>query len=225
MAKRKTHWAQVTSAIARKTGKSFYEAKLLYGILKKRKPDISANQVARMNRRQIAALKGAGTKAQKRMMDSLKKRVREKEKRAKKAKPIKLFSPLPRSEKPRWESYAFIKPAPKLPKTEKPKAVPVEYGRRARNRFEQYCKEAGAPFLNSGTIAKVIASQWRNDAWLKTMAKIVADAWKSINRNGYVNDKVRQRLRNALEKIKDAIYAVEADPSDFWYGILKQLYA
>lgn len=220
----KKHWASVTSVLAKKTGLSFVQAKELYDVIKKSKPELSVNQAKRIPSRKLAAYKGVLTRQKKAQLAELKKRVEEKEKRKKKFKQT-LFSPRPRSDKPRWETFKYIKPAPKMEKPPKPEPIPLEYSRRPKNRFEKMCQELGAPFLRSGTIAKTIAAQWRNEEWQKKLAQTIADAWASIQRNGYVTEKIREQLNRLLDKIRWAIVELGADPADFWYGILKQLYA
>lgn len=217
------HWTKITSVLAKRTGLSFTQAKELYDVIKASYGQLTVSKVKRFTKRTLAAYKGVLTKKKKKIVKELERRVKEKEARYRKLKKT-LFSPLPRSEKPRWEAFKYIKPAPKQ-EIPKPQPVAVEYKQKPKNKFAQLCREMNAPELKNGVIAKVLASQWRNPEWQRKMAETIAEAWKSIQRNGYVNEKVREKLNRLLHKIKNSIAKADASVSDFWYGILKQLYA
>jgi len=210
------HWARVTAEIRRKTGYSWIEAKKIYDILRaeKAKPP-SLNLAKRITRKKYSAYKGKVTKQERKWIEQAKQRLKEKQKARK--KPVII---LPQKPKIAPSEKALPQGKLRLAPPGKPKPQAKEPSRRkGRTQFERFCAKYGAVYPAHSGMKKTIEKQWRNPEWQEKLAKTLADARKSIVKHGYVNTQVRKRLRRLLEQI-----GID-ELQDFWYGLLRTIYA
>lgn len=219
-----THWAAVTSAIAQRTGLTFWQAKTVYDRLQaKRESPLTVGVIRNARKTQVRAWKGipkriearakeakrriedARDEARRRGLDRLREK-REAERRA--------ATPTPR------RKITLLPPPPPPPKPE-PAPLPA---RKPRTRLERYLAEYGAPFLQQGPILSVLNRLWRDEKAQRFIAKTLAKMHREISKNGRVSDTTKAKYSAFLQRLLKENPDLRALFDGLYFGIMKQMY-
>jgi hypothetical protein len=221
------HWASVTSAIARRAGVDFKTAKGIYDRLRAgRETRPSVGVVSNLPAARIRAYKAAETRAQARaaraQAPELQRRAKERAQAIAEARAAVTQRPRARAKAEtaapapvEAKRKSILIPAPPPRQRERVPAAPP-LTRKARNKFEEYCKRYGAPEV-TGTLASLIAREWRNPKLQRDLAKTLAQAAKEVDKRGYVSSKTKARARKLLSQ-------VEGTTPGHWFAFLRRAY-
>jgi hypothetical protein len=234
--KTSTHWASVTSAIARRAGVDFRTAKQIYDRVRAARGSPPSVGVARnLPTNSLRAYKAANTRAQRQAArqaaPEIQQRARQRqrelaESRAASARQQRPAAPAPgRPARQQTTPAAPPEPAGKRPRLlpappprqreRVPAAAPL--GRQPRNQFERFCKQYGAPEV-TGTLAALIAREYRNPELQRALAKVLADARRQVDKSGFVHAKTKALARKLLAQ-------VEGTTPGHWFAFLRRAYS
>lgn len=189
------HWSKVTKSLATKYGLSWDKAKSAYKALKESSPRTpSLRMVSALPAKIPSKLKGVRSKNPA---------------KGQRAEPTKKAVPtLP-------PNMALAPPKPLLG----PRPVPSKQG--TRNKFEEALKAQGLPVsaIARNETGKQISAKWRSAGEQEKLAKLLKQAYRQVERDGWMKEQTKKRIVDLMEK---SFGVAKANP--MWNNILRQLY-
>lgn len=223
-ARTSTHWATVTSAIAKRTGLTFWQSKLVYDRLKAgRESPLTVGVIKNARRTQIRSWKGIPKRIETRARN-VKLRLEDARDEARRQALEKIRA---RRETERRKSapsdrakITLRTPPPPPPKPE-PAPLPK---RKPRTKLERYLAEYGAPFLQQGPLRTAFTALWRDEKALRFIAKSLAKMHREISKYGRVSDNTKAKYADFVRKLVKQSPELLPLFDGLYFGIMKQMY-